>query len=124
MVLAYVTALDSTFNSDSLARYTGKALGTFEFNFLFGQHDHELDARGYHKQNQVTIQHLNHELDARSYNKQNQVTIQHLSMYPLKRVEQAVATGRYRWVQVCMELMGEHQQLRRELVQRGPKERH
>ncbi|EMP38757.1 hypothetical protein UY3_04076 [Chelonia mydas] len=30
-----VTALDSTFNSDGLARYTVKALGTFEFHFLF-----------------------------------------------------------------------------------------
>ncbi|EMP36627.1 hypothetical protein UY3_06175 [Chelonia mydas] len=32
-----VTALDSTFNSDALARYTGKAPGTFEFHFLCGQ---------------------------------------------------------------------------------------
>ncbi|EMP39884.1 hypothetical protein UY3_02903 [Chelonia mydas] len=40
-----VTALDSTFNSDELARYTGKALGTFEFHFLFGQHG-ELSSTG------------------------------------------------------------------------------
>ncbi|EMP31938.1 hypothetical protein UY3_10860 [Chelonia mydas] len=32
-----VTALDSTLNSDALARCTGKALGTFESHFLFGQ---------------------------------------------------------------------------------------
>ncbi|EMP32814.1 Serine/threonine-protein phosphatase 2B catalytic subunit alpha isoform [Chelonia mydas] len=30
-----VTSLDSTLNSDALARYTGKALGTFEFHFRF-----------------------------------------------------------------------------------------
>ncbi|EMP27489.1 Protein DBF4 like protein B [Chelonia mydas] len=32
-----VTALDSTLNSDALARCTGKAPGTFESHFLFGQ---------------------------------------------------------------------------------------
>ncbi|XP_073175045.1 zinc finger and SCAN domain-containing protein 29-like isoform X2 [Lepidochelys kempii] len=32
-----VTALDSTLNSDALARGTGKAPGTFESHFLFGQ---------------------------------------------------------------------------------------
>nr|XP_048693587.1 uncharacterized protein LOC125631253 [Caretta caretta] len=42
-----VTALDSTFNSDALARYTGKAPGTFEFHFLFSQHG-ELISRGDH----------------------------------------------------------------------------
>ncbi|EMP40074.1 hypothetical protein UY3_02705 [Chelonia mydas] len=31
-----MTALDSTLNSDVLARYTGKAPQTFEFHFLFG----------------------------------------------------------------------------------------
>ncbi|EMP30164.1 hypothetical protein UY3_12718 [Chelonia mydas] len=32
-----VTTLDSTLNLDALARYTGKALRTFEFHFLLGQ---------------------------------------------------------------------------------------
>ncbi|EMP39985.1 hypothetical protein UY3_02783 [Chelonia mydas] len=38
---------DSTFNSDALARYTGKAPGTFEFHFLFGQRG-ELGSTGDH----------------------------------------------------------------------------
>ncbi|EMP38024.1 hypothetical protein UY3_04783 [Chelonia mydas] len=42
-----VTALDSTLNFDALARYTGKAPGTFEFHFLFGQRG-ELSSTGDH----------------------------------------------------------------------------
>ncbi|EMP30800.1 hypothetical protein UY3_12071 [Chelonia mydas] len=51
-----VTALDSTLNSDALARYTGKGLRTFESHFLFGQRG-ELTCTGHHAELIITGDH-------------------------------------------------------------------
>ncbi|EMP33018.1 hypothetical protein UY3_09836 [Chelonia mydas] len=54
-----VTALDSTLNLDALARCTGKALGTFESHFLFGQASSSAQVTMQSSSAQVTIQSQN-----------------------------------------------------------------